>query len=318
MRKRLAAIITLLSLAFYPEPLLAQQLKRIVLGAPTLAITEVPFKIAKAKGFYREEGLDLDLVLIRGALGVKALLSGSVDYSTASGSIIAAALRGIGVKLVLLVAAKPAFDLVAAPHIRSFEQLKGKAVGISSRGGSVDLLTRLMLERNGLSADKDVTFLEIGRQEEVIVALKTGRISAALLSPPRNLLLLREKFTNLGYSGDYMPTAPTGGIGLTDEKLKKNPAEVFAFVKGTLKGLKYYRQNRSESIKLMAKELRLDDLSLAAEMFDWHGSQLAENGAADEAWMKGAIEFTKKSLGVTEDVPARQVFDFSFIEKALR
>lgn len=294
------------------------QLKKIRLSAPTLAITEVPFKIAKAKGFYREEGLDVEVILIRGAVGVTALIGGSVDYTTASGAIIAGAIRGIGLKLVLLISAKPAFDFVSGAQIRSFNQLKGKAVGISSRGGSVDLLTRLMLERNGLNPDKDVAFLVIGRAEELIIALKTGRIAAAILSPPRNLLLYREGLNNLGYAGDYMPTHPTGGIGVTDEKLKRNSAEVAAFVRGTLKGLRYYRQNRSESIQMITKELELNDSSLAAQMFDWHGTQLAENGSADQAWMKGAIEFTKKSLGVSKEIPAEQVFDFTFIEKALR
>ena len=77
---------------------------------PTIAITEIPFKMAQAKGFYREEGLEVEMIVIRGALGVTALIGGSVDYTTASGSIIAAAVRGIGVKLVLLINSKPAFD----------------------------------------------------------------------------------------------------------------------------------------------------------------------------------------------------------------
>ena len=317
VKYKLFAVFTLFLLTLEPPPLSAQP-KKVRLSAPTLAITEVPFKIAQAKGFYREEGLDVEVILIRGAVGVTALIGGSVDYTTASGAIIAGAIRGIGLKLVLLISAKPAFDFVSGPQIRSFDQLKGKAVGISSRGGSVDLLTRLMLERNGFNPDKDVAFLVIGRAEELIIALRTGRIAAALLSPPRNLLLYREGFHNLGYAGEYMPTHPTGGIGVTDEKLKKNPAEVLAFVRGTLKGLRYYRQNRSESIHMIAKELELNDSSLAAQMFDWHGSQLAEDGSADQAWMKGAIEFTKKSLGVAKETPPQQVFDFTFIEKALR
>ena len=124
------------------------QLKKIRLSAPTLAITEVPFKIAQLQGFYREQGLDVEIVVIRGAIGVTALVAGSVDYSTASGSIIVAAARGIGVKLVYLISSKPAFDLVAEPRIRSIGQVRGKTIGISSRGGSVDLLTRLMLMRS--------------------------------------------------------------------------------------------------------------------------------------------------------------------------
>jgi NitT/TauT family transport system substrate-binding protein len=317
MRHQLFTVL-ILSLFVLGQPsTVSAQLKKIRLSMPTVAITEIPFKIAQAKGFYREEGLDVEMIVIRGALGVTALLGGSVDYTTASGSIIAAAARGIGVKLLLIIDSKPAFDLVSESQIRSFEGLKGKAVGISSRGGSVDLLTRLALERNGLNPDRDVTVLVIGTQQEMMIALKTGRISAALLSPPRNLMLYRDGFHKLAYSGQYMATAPTGGIGATDEKLRKDPAEVLAFVRGTLKGLKYYRQNRSEAIPMMSKELGIDS-SLVAQVYDWHGDQLAENGAANQAWMRGAIDFTKKSLGISKEIPPEQVFDFSFVEKALR
>jgi NitT/TauT family transport system substrate-binding protein len=311
------AIVALVLFALAPIPVSAQ-LKKVRLSMPTVAITEVPFKIAEAKGFYREEGLEVEMVVIRGALGVTALLAGSVDFTTASGSIIASAVRGIGTKLVLLMDARPAFDLVGEGQIKSFEALRGRAVGISSRGGSVDLLTRLILERNRLNPDKDVAMFVIGTQQEMMVALKTGKIAAALLTPPRNLILYREGFTKLASSAQYMATAPTGGIGVTDEKLKKNPAEVLAFVKATLRGIKHYRENRNESIQMMARELRIEDLSLAAQIYDWHGGQLAENGSADQNWMRGAIEFAKKGLGVNKEVPTAQVFDFSFIEKALR
>ena len=74
----------------------------------------------------------------------------------------------------------------------------------------------------------------------------------------------------------------------------------------------------AQANRMIAKELGLNDSSLAAQMFDWHGTQLAENGSADQAWMKGAIEFTKKSLGVTKETPPEQVFDFTSIEKASR
>lgn len=319
MRYKLLACGALFFLVAVLSPAqIPAQLKKVRLSMPTVAVTEIPFKIAQARGFYRDEGLEVEMIVIRGALGTTALLGGSVDYTTASGSIIAAAVRGIGVKLVLLINSKPAFDLVSDPQIRSFERLKGKPVGISSRGGSVDLLTRLILERNGLNPDKDVVLLVIGTPQELLIALKTGKIAAALLTPPRNLILYRQGFYKLASSGDYLATAPTGGIGVTDEKLRKNPAEVLAFVRGTLKGLKYYRQNRSESINMIAKELRVDDRSVVAEMYDWHQGQLAESGSADQTWMRGAIEFTKKSLGVTKEIPPEQVFDFSFIEKALR
>lgn len=316
MKKALMGIFALFSLILASSPAPAQ-LKKIRFSVSSIAITEVPSKIAQLKGFYREEGLEIEIILIRGAVGVQALIGGSVDYSSAAGAMIAAAVRGVGARLLLIISSKPQFDLVAQPDIKSIQQLKGKLIGISSRGGAVDLLTQLILSQNGLTPNKDATLLVIGTPEELIIALRTGRIAACLLTPPRQLILYREGFNNLAYSGDYLATYPTAGIGATEEKIKTNPAEVQAFVRASLRGLQYYRQNRAESIDIVSNYLGIKDLSLAAEVYDLHVSRLGSFGFADEAWMRGAIDFTKKSLGVTKEIPPSQVFDFSFAEKAL-
>ena len=295
------------------------QLKKVRFSVSAASIAEVPFRIAHIKGFYREEGLDVEMIFIRGAIGMQALLGGSVDYTSASGSTIAAAVRGIPVKLVFIASAKPQFDLVAQPQIRSVQDLKGKLIGISSRGGAIDLLTQLMVQKNNLTPNKDVTSIVVGGQEDTVLALRAGRISAALLTPPRPLILQREGFNRIGYSGDYMPTYPSGGIGVTDEKIKTSPNDVLAFVKGSVRGLQFARQNRPEAMKILSDYFSIKDQALSEQFFELYLSRLPVNGSADEAWMKGAIDFTQKSLGATgKEIPASQVFDFSFVNRAVR
>ena len=297
----------------------AAQLKKVHFSVSAASFAEVPFRIANIKGFYRDEGLDVEVILIRGAVGMQALLGGSVDYTSASGSTIAAAVRGIPVKLVFIASAKPQFDLIAQPQIRSVADLKGKQVGISSRGGAVDLLTQLMIQKNGLVPNKDVVSLVVGGQEDTVLALRAGRIAAALLTPPRPLILQREGFHRIGYSGDYMPTYPSGGIGVTDDKIKTNPGDVFAFVKGSVRGLQFARQNRVEAKKIVPDYFSLKDPVIADQLFELYLNRLPVNGSADEVWMKGAIEFTQKSLGeASKETTINQVFDFRFVQKALR
>jgi len=96
------------------------QLKKIRFSNSAISIAELPFKVAQVKGFYREEGLDVEAILIRGAVGMQALLGGSVDYTSASGSTIAAAVRGLPVKLVFIASAKPQFELLSQPQISQF------------------------------------------------------------------------------------------------------------------------------------------------------------------------------------------------------
>jgi len=315
MRKKVTGTFTLVFLFLAVSPALAQ-LKKIRFSTSSIALTELQFRIAQLKGFYRDEGLDLETILIRGAVGMQALLGGSVDYSSAAGALIAAAVRGAPVRLVLVVNARPQFELVAQPEIKAIPQLKGKLIGISSRGGAVDLLTQMILTQNGLTPNKDTTLLVIGTPEEMALALRTGRIAACLLTPPRQLMLYREGFNKLAYAGDYLTTYPSGGVGVTEEKLRTHPSEVFSFIKASLKGLHFYTHNRGESIEIMSKHLGIKDRSLAAEVYDLHLSRLGGTSYLDEAWMRGAIEFTKKSLGVSKETLPSQVFDFSFAEKA--
>jgi NitT/TauT family transport system substrate-binding protein len=298
-------------------PVSAQQ-KKIKFAVGSISMVEITFNVANIKGFYREEGLDVDMILMRGALGVQALVGNSVDYASSSGSVIAAAVRGLGVKLVTIISSSPQYDLVARPEIQSIGQLKGRTIGISSRGGAIDLITQLILAKNGVIPNKEATLVVVGSQGELMLALKTGLIAAALITPPQQQMLYREGMVKLAYAGDYLPTYPNGGIGVTEEKIKRDPAEVFAFVRGSLKGLQYYKQNRAEAIDILSKHLKIADRSLAAEAYDHTVGRVTTNGYEGDAWMKGAIDFTKKSLSVGKDIPPSQVFDFSFVQRAGR
>ena len=307
-------LILLISVSSAPA-----QLRKIRFSTSAISISELPFKVAQLKGFWREEGLDVETILIRGAVGMQALLGGSVDYTSASGSTIAAAVRGLPVKLVFISSAKPQFDLMSQPQIKSVQELKGKIVGISSRGGSNDLMMQMILQKNGLVPNKDVTTIIVGGQEESALALRAGRIAAALMTPPRPFMLQREGFNRIAYSGDYMPTYPNGGIGVTDEKIKSSPAEVLAFVRATIKALQFSRQNRAEMLKMMPPYLGIKDPALIEQLYDLYLTRLSVDGSTDESWMKGAIEFTQKSLGsAAKEAPPSQVFDFSFVQKSVR
>jgi len=293
------------------------QLKKVRFSTTGISISELPFKIAQLKGFWREEGLDVEAILIRGAVGMQALLGGSVDYTSASGSTIAAAVRGLPVKLVFISSSKPQFELMSQPQIKSVQELKGKIVGISSRGGSNDLMLQMILQKNGLTPNKDVTTIIVGAQEESVIALRTGRIAAALITPPRNFMLQRDGFNRIAYSGDYMATYANGGIGITDEKIKSNPSEVLAFVRGTIKALQYSMKNRPEITKIMPGYLGIKDPALVEQLYDLYLTRQSVDGSVDENWMKGAIEFTQKTLGgAAKEIPPSQVFDFTFVQKA--
>ena len=149
-------------------------------------------------------------------------------------------------------------------------------------------------------------------------ALRTGHIAACLLSPPRQLVLYREGFNKLAYSGDYLTSYPSGGIGATEEKIRTNPSEVLAFVRASLKGLQYYTQNRAESVDNISKYLGIKDPSLAGEAGGlrppckpaWWNRLWRKPGCA------APLILPRRAWGVTKEVPPGQVFDFSFCRKS--
>lgn len=318
MRIYSIAIFVFIVAASVSAPVFAQ-LKKVRFSTTGISISELPFKVAQLKGFWREEGIDVEMILIRGAVGMQALLGGSVDFTSASGSTIAAAVRGLPVKLVFISSSKPQFELMSQPAIKSVQDLRGKIVGISSRGGSNDLMMQMILQKNGLAPNKDVTTIIIGAQGESVIALRTGRIAASLITPPRNFLLQRDGFNRIAYSGDYMSTYANGGIGVSDEKIKNNPSDVLALVRGTIKALQYSVKNRSEMLKIMPDYLGIKDPALVDQLYDLYLTRQSVDGSVDETWMKGAIAFTQKTLGgAAKEVPPSQVFDFSFVQKAVK
>ena len=132
-------------------------------------------------------------------------------------------IRGAPVRLVLIVNSKPQFDLVGQPEIKSVPQLKGKVVGISSRGGAVDLLTQFILTHHGFTPNKDATLIVIGTPEEFATALRTGHIAACLLSPPRQLILYREGFIGSRIPGITSPVIRRAASGQRKKRSKTIP-----------------------------------------------------------------------------------------------
>ena len=312
----LAALGVFLAVSLCPDDLFAQ-LKKVRLSIPSIGTNSMLFGLAGEKGLFREVGLEVEQINMQGSLGVKALIGGDVGYSAASGSIITAALRGIDVKLVSILSPAPVFRMIGQKQFKSIKDLKGKVVALSSRGGTLDHLTRIMLEKNGLVPDKDVTLVVVGGQQVIWNAIRADRVAAALINLPGYLILGKEGFTDLGSARDYFAYHPTGGLGVSGEKIAKDRDEVVAFLRATLKARKIYLTDRAEGIKALIKHGGLTDPSLAIDTYEEYRRELSPDGLADDKWMKQAMEFILKVIGTNERVSPAKVFDFSLTREAI-
>jgi ABC-type nitrate/sulfonate/bicarbonate transport system substrate-binding protein len=176
----------------------AQQ--RIAVSYPGIAGYNIPFWVALDGGQFKKAGLDVDAVLISGgSKSMQALLSGGLDFAHVSGGVsVQANLNGADVTIIGTGSNSMSAGVIAAKEIKSYQDLKGKKVGIASFGGNNDIGFRFAFKKNGINPDKDVTFLQLGGERNRLTALERGAISATIMSPPGLFVAEAQGYTRLG------------------------------------------------------------------------------------------------------------------------
>src|SRR5687768_13894160 len=124
-------------------------LKKVRVSIPAANVTYLPFYAAKDRGYYKDEGIDVEFILMPAALASTAALTGDIDYNGAVTGVVAAAVRGQPIKAVIFTMSSPVQGLMAKPEIKDLQQLKGRKIGVSSPGATTDIATRHILRKQG-------------------------------------------------------------------------------------------------------------------------------------------------------------------------
>lgn len=308
---------------FFAGPVYAQAqtpsggLKKVRLAVPSFSSSQMPPFVAKELGYYRQEGLEPEIILMRAGLAVQALVAGSIDYTGAPGSVVAAAVQGVKVLVTMAYANRPLYDLVVRPEITSYAQLKGKVLGLGALGGFSIEIPRLMLSKNGLDPKRDLTMILIGATPDRFAALRANTIQATLLEPSYNFMAYKDGFRKLGYSGDYFQTLQ-GALTTSDRKLRTETDEVRRFTRATVRGFLAYRNQREIAIPILRKYLRIEDEKLAEQVYDYTLGSLTSDGTLSEDLMRTIIEQQRQVSGTTRPVASEEVFDFSLARATMK
>lgn len=203
--------------------------------------------VAQKEGYFKNEGLNVEILNIRGELAAKITSVGEVDFFTQGFSGLNAAVRGLPLKILMVVDEKPDWDFIAQPQIKSFVQLKGAAIGILS-SGTVAVVTREMLRRNNLDPAKDVNLMVMGGNDMRFISLKGKVIQATLLDAANSHRAQKEGFNKLAAAGDYVNEYMSGGIVTSAERIKQAPDKIARFMTAALKGYLFFTSRREASI----------------------------------------------------------------------
>jgi ABC-type nitrate/sulfonate/bicarbonate transport system substrate-binding protein len=300
----------------------AEALKKIRIASKAPGESLVPYLIPQRLGFYREEGLDVDVIVTRGTVTTQVVLSGAVDYG--NGGSIPAILGGARMKIIQVSTDKPSQYLVVSPKITNIKQLNGKTVAISDAAGNSTLLFRELLSKNGVAVET-VQMRALGEPSVRYGAVLSGTVDATMISIAMAKQLQAKGFRILAYSGDYV-SALSANLETTDDKIQNAPEEVYKVVRATLKGQIYFHRNVNESVKFLMEVLRLGDFNEAKGIWrerDKQVSEIAKTGRASEEVMTTNIERVQAQMKAV-NAPSRiktpvtldQVYDFTFVKKA--
>ena len=169
--------------------------------------------VAQHRGFFKDEGLDADIVVMGAAPSIAALINCDIDFTLLTGTVIRAAIPGLPVRLVAGLMTSSPHVLLARPEIKSVKELTGKKVGLAGFGDATHVLARIILARNGVDPDKEVQFVPLGPDSGRFAGLQQRLADAVVTSPPWDFEGNKIGYNILARAYEYL-NYPLSGVGV--------------------------------------------------------------------------------------------------------
>ena len=293
--------------------------EKIRTAIPQANLNYLSIYVADAKGFFKDEGLENETVVISGPLSIAALLSGDVDYSGAGGSGMRAALKGAPLKGIYFQSEKVTFYLVADPSIKTAADLKGKKVAIGSAGDTQDRMITMFAERGGVTS-KEIMRIAVGADTSTrILTIKSGNAQATTVDPGGLVFAQKEGLVSLGFLGDLFPM-PFQGFVATEKKIRDNPAQIKRWLKGAMRGLMFVRDRPEEAVDLGMKKLQLGRATRAMVLEGTknyaHALPQGVPGLPTAEGIKNFLEYDIKiPMQIKEDIPPERLLHLQLVEE---
>jgi len=304
-------------LALLASPAAAERVRTVV---PRATLNYLSIPVAEVKGFFRDQGLENETIVIPGSTAIAALVSGNVDYSGAGGTGMRAALRGAPIKAVIFQTEKVTWYLLAAENIQKIADLKGKRVAVGTVGDTQDTLITMLVEREGLSG-RDITRLAMPSRNttSTILSLKSGAFSAAVVNADESLLGEREGLRTLAFIGDLFPY-PFQGFMATDKLIAEKPNDIKKWLRAMARSLMFIRDRPEEAADIALKKLPMGNMSrpLVVEGIRRFAKALPDGvpGLPTPQGIKNVIEYDVKApLKTKEDVPPEKIMNLRLMRE---
>ncbi|MGH7873633.1 MAG: ABC transporter substrate-binding protein [Candidatus Binatia bacterium] len=290
----------------------AAELKKVTLSYSAVSMTWFPIKVAIEKGFFRGEGLEPQLIQMNGNVATVALANGHIDFSLNISPVLNGAMQGLGTKLVAALNARPLFALVVRPEITSPSELKGKIFAVASFGNTQAILTEKHLQHLGLKKG-EYQLLAMGATPARIAALEKNIVQGSLMPLPANVQLENKGYRLFGNTAEIVIN-PIAGLGVHEDKIKKDPELIKRVIRAALKSLQFLQSNPKDTAKILmhwtgaTEKDALRSLELAKPGFSKNGMLTDDDLSIEWNFIQ---QQTKKT-----NIPVSIAHDMSLLKEA--
>ena len=305
MRRGCAVIVALVvALLLIVGNGMAAQPTKVRISYSSRSNSNTPFIIALNKGFFAEEGMDVELIQVNPRLGATAVINGDLDFTTTFGTTLRGILGGFPIKFVAVAVKKSEHFLVARPENKEIRDLSGKKLGVSTLFGSDQRAAEEMIRGKGFAPNM-MKPIALGESPVRAQALRAGLVDAISITSPFDLSLKAEGFRLLAGPQDVQIALPTSGLAVASRTLQQNPQLVKRGVRALMKAHRYIFENKKDVLPQMIRYLDQSP-EVAERSYDLLTVSLSRNGEiTDQEW--DILTEKKKS--------ADEVRDFSLLRE---
>jgi NitT/TauT family transport system substrate-binding protein len=233
----------------------------------------LPLWAAQDAGIFKKHGLAVELIAVGSSTrGIAAMISGYLDILAGGGnSGITSQLQGLtDLALFGNVIQTFLFSVMTQPSITDVSQLRGKRMGVTRFGGTLDFAARYYLKRHGIEAGKDISFLQIGAMPDIAVAVASGAIESGVVGVPQNLLAKKQGLRELADLSESGARYALAAFVAKRSTLSENHELMVRFMKTQVEAIHFLKARPKEGMEILKRYTRIDDPDILKPAYDQH------------------------------------------------
>ncbi len=315
--------VALLAFALSSAPALAQERPTIYVGASSKTLGYSPLWVATKKGFFQQQGLDIQLILLRGVpMTVQALVGGSLHFGSGGPEpYIEASERGLDLVITGGIINGLTQFIIAGKNYKTYEDLRGATYGQSSLTGGIVTGLREALRLKGLEYPRDYKFIVIaGGSSANLAAMQSGQIAATTVAVPLNYAAEEAGFNMIGRLIDGIPHFQVNALVTKRSWAEKNRPVMVRFMKAMVQSLRWLHDNRDAAVEFLSREMQLKPAhALKGWEYYTQNRLWPPDGDVTVEGMKYNIRFYADQTGAKGPLPEASKFvDRSYVLEALK